>query len=224
MPKYANDELLAEYHRKYCRFGQKAHVSRTLLQQFGSKEQLLEWYKAWLERNHPDSEILARLKQSFGVAAPAFARKVKRQATFGDPMSAPGLLHAPTNEMGVIHLFGMVCWQLGFVVESMRAAYPDCEAKRCVDRKRGLWQRVRIEFEFVSSNFRYHRHDPAGCNLIVCWIHDWPACPLEVLELRSVVTCFPEKLALLTQTPGYLLVWNADDPRPSPNAPAGQRE
>jgi len=31
------------------------------------------------------------------------------------------------------------------------------------------------------------RHDPAACDLIVCWEHNWPECPLEVIELRSVV-------------------------------------
>jgi hypothetical protein len=30
-------------------------------------------------------------------------------------------------------------------------------------------------------------HDPKGCDLIVCWEHNWPECPLEVLELRAIV-------------------------------------
>jgi hypothetical protein len=51
----------------------------------------------------------------------------------------------------------------------------------------GVWQRVRIEFEFESRNFLAHGHDVTGCELIVCWNHNWEGCPLEVLELRSVV-------------------------------------
>jgi len=46
---------------------------------------------------------------------------------------------------------------------------------------------VRIEFEFASRNFKEHLHDPKGCDMIVCWEHNWPNCPLPVLELRSEV-------------------------------------
>ena len=84
-------------------------------------------------------------------------------------------------------MFGMVSSKLGLIVEAIQSVYPDCEAKRCVDRKQNRWQHVRIEFEFKSSNFREHGHDPAGCDLIVCWEHDWPTCPVEVIELRSVI-------------------------------------
>jgi hypothetical protein len=40
-----------------------------------------------------------------------------------------------------------------------------------------------------SRKFLDHRHDPAGCDLIVCWKHTWTRCPenLEVLELSSVL-------------------------------------
>jgi hypothetical protein len=106
---------------------------------------------------------------------------------FGAPISFRGLRHAPINEQGVVYLFGMVSSELGLIVEAVQAAYPDCEAKRCVDTRQNCWQRVRIEFEFCSSNFREHGHDPAGCDMIVCWEHDWPECPLEVVELRSVI-------------------------------------
>jgi hypothetical protein len=34
-------------------------------------------------------------------------------------------------------------------------------------------------------------HSVDGCDGIVCWINNWPDCPLEVIELRTVV----EKLA-----------------------------
>lgn len=44
---------------------------------------------------------------------------------------------------------------------------------------------MRIEFEYRSRNFREHRHDPADCDLIVCWEHDWPGAPVEVLKLKS---------------------------------------
>jgi len=46
---------------------------------------------------------------------------------------------------------------------------------------------VRIEFEYESRNFLKHMHPANGCDLIVCWRHNWPECPLEVIELRKVM-------------------------------------
>lgn len=44
-------------------------------------------------------------------------------------------------------------------------------------------------FEFESRNFREHGHDARGCDVIVCWRHNWTECPpeLEVVELMSVI-------------------------------------
>jgi len=33
-----------------------------------------------------------------------------------------------------------------------------------------------------------HGHDVGGADLIVCWEHNWPECPLEVVELRKAVS------------------------------------
>lgn len=57
-----------------------------------------------------------------------------------------------------------------------------------VNRKTQRWQRVRIEFEFRSNNFAQHGHEPAGADVVVCWENDWPECPLEVVELRSLIS------------------------------------
>ena len=51
----------------------------------------------------------------------------------------------------------------------------------------GRWQRVRIEFEYLNRNFLAHMHPLSGCELIVCWEHNWPDCPLEVIELKKVL-------------------------------------
>ena len=53
-----------------------------------------------------------------------------RGPTYGASLNFRGLQHAPINEQGVVFLFGMVCHELGFVVESVRTGSPDCEAKR----------------------------------------------------------------------------------------------
>ena len=49
----------------------------------------------------------------------------------------------------------------------------------------GKWQPIWIEFEYESRNFMKHMHDVKGCDLIVCWEHNWPDCPIEVIELRA---------------------------------------
>jgi len=113
--------------------------------------------------------------------------KLENRPTYGNPIDFRGLRHEPVNEDGVVFLFGMVARELGYLVEAVQAGFPDCEAKRQVEA--GKWQRVRIEFEYESRNFRDHGHSPEGCDVIVCWRHNWPECPndLEVVELRSVI-------------------------------------
>ena len=106
-------------------------------------------------------------------------------AEFGELIDFRGLRHAPINQNGVIFLFGMVSNELGFMVEAIHAAFPECEAKRHVGENR--YQRVRIKFEYKSSNYMSHGYDPSGADMIVCWVHDWHDCPLEVLELQIAI-------------------------------------
>lgn len=109
----------------------------------------------------------------------------RKRALLGEPLNFRGLQHSPINEQGVVFLFGMVCKELGYLVEAVQTGFPDCEAKRWVDNNR--LERVRIEFEFKSSNFVSHGHNADLCDLIVCWEHDWKDCPIEVLELRQEI-------------------------------------
>lgn len=104
---------------------------------------------------------------------------------YGQWLAPAALAHGPTNEVGVIYLFGMLAGRLGFVVTRMQTEFPDCEAMRLVEDER--WQQVRIEFEFESRNFLKHLHRAEDCDLIVCWAHNWPECPLEVVELRKAI-------------------------------------
>jgi hypothetical protein len=176
-----------------------AHVSRqTAHKRFGGRRGTLQRYREWLEKNHPDCSLLQHLiseenrapdlAASIAKVPPAVPAWTKGAGiVYGAPINFRGLRHAPTNEQGVVYLFGMVSSELGLIVEAIQPAYPDCEAKRCIDKRQNRWQAVRIEFEFSCSKFRDHRHDPAGCDVIVCWEHDWPECPLEVIELRSVI-------------------------------------
>ena len=113
--------------------------------------------------------------------------KLAKRPTYGNPIDFRGLRHEPVNEAGVVFLFGMVARELGYFVEAIQADFPDCEAKRQVDA--GKWQRVRIEFEFESRNFRDHGHPPDDCDVLVCWRHNWDECPesIEILELKSII-------------------------------------
>lgn len=95
------------------------------------------------------------------------------------------LIHGPMNEAGVIYLFGTMAERLGYVVTRIQKEFPDCEAMRLVGKD--LWQRVLIEFEHESRNFVKHLHDVNGCDVIVCWEHNWPECPVEVVELKNLV-------------------------------------
>jgi hypothetical protein len=79
---------------------------------------------------------------------------------------------------------GMVSWDLGFVVMRIQEQFPDCEAMRKIDDQH--WQLETIEFEKESRNFLRHGHLPSGCDLIVCWVHNWPECPVEVIELSTL--------------------------------------
>jgi len=98
-----------------------------------------------------------------------------------EPVDRKLLPFEPKNENGVVFVFALIAKRLGFEVQRVQANFPDCKA-------RWAGKDTKIEFEYRSSNFGQHRHDPKGCDLIVCWRHDWPAVPggLGVLELRKV--------------------------------------
>jgi hypothetical protein len=204
-----DDALLEEFHRVVSDLGEvptlhvfnaRADVSADVVRRrFGGLQGTLQRYGAWLREREPNSPLLAvlDLRSKHEVPTPPTSEAVRppvpeawgriEGTEFGPPINFRGLRHAPINEQGVVFLFGMVAYELGFIVEAVHASYPDCEAKRRVDRKGERWQRVRIEFEFRSRTFVAHGHDPAKCDVIVCWEHDWPDTPLEVIELRTVI-------------------------------------
>jgi hypothetical protein len=205
-----DETILKEFHRVASELGQiptwalfahKANISADVVRRrFGGLQGTLTAYRDWLEKTEPASPLLEQLhaKSRHEIPTPPVAAdNVKYPASpswvkidgpvYGAPIDFRGLRHAPVNEQGVVFLFGMVAYELGFIVEAVHATFPDCEAKRCIDAKNQRWQRVRIEFEYQSRTFRDHGHDPNGCDLIVCWEHNWPECPMQVLELRRIL-------------------------------------
>ncbi|MFT7572667.1 MAG: hypothetical protein ACI9JL_003721 [Paracoccaceae bacterium] len=128
--------------------------------------------------------------------------------TSGPPLAFRGMAAAPVNEMGVVLVFGMIAADIGYAVEAIGTAFPDCAAKRLVAGSGAgqgsgsagasgvtdaRWEPVRVEFEYRSRNFFYHGHDVDGADVIICWQHDWPDCPLEVLALEDVVAALAAK-------------------------------
>ncbi|HVZ93905.1 MAG TPA: hypothetical protein VG797_05295 [Phycisphaerales bacterium] len=162
---------------------------------------ILDARAAWRFR----SDATARLLPRFGTKRkelPAAAESERMRAvpprelwgvrrrgrpTYGSPIDFRGLRHEPVNELGVVVLFAMIARELGYLIEAIQAGFPDCDAKRCVGPSH--WQRVRIEFEYESRSFKAHGHPIDGCDVIVCWRHNWAQCPksIEVIELARVI-------------------------------------
>lgn len=141
----------------------------------------------------PDPTLVEEAKKRSYKDLKRFVEQVKlgkkEPLQVGEHIHFRGLVHAPVNEEGVVYLFGMVSYELGFLVESVQQSYPDCVAKERVRSHPERWQLVRIEFEYRSSKFN---HPPEGCDIVVCWEHDWPDCPVKrVIELKSKIKELP---------------------------------
>jgi hypothetical protein len=108
----------------------------------------------------------------------------------GDLINFRGLVYSPLNENGVIFLFGKVVEDLNMYIEEIKPGFPDCIGRRFTGKG---WERVRIEFEFSSSNFKSHKHDSKDCDVIICWEHDWKECPIEVIPLKEVIATLPNE-------------------------------
>jgi hypothetical protein len=144
-----------------------------------------------IENRQKVSEDAARTSAA-GIHPPVDWRMVTdNQPVFGPPMHAP-LMCAPINEQGVLFAFGSVARELGFAMLQVQTAFPDCIGLRHIGG--GRWRWVKIELEYESRNFLTHMHSSAGCDLIVCWRHNWPECPVEVIELQNVAEIWKRPL------------------------------
>lgn len=175
---------------------------RTLEERFGGWSSIPQAFRKFAKGKREWADVLALLPappskealQRFnGISAfPTLSSQsrhvpLKDRAMYGNPIDFRGLRHEPVNEQGIVFLFGMLSKELGYMVEAVQKGFPDCEAKRQIVP--GRWQRVLIEFEFESKNFHGHGHSVNGCDVIVCWRHNWPTCPkhIEVIERSSVI-------------------------------------
>lgn len=181
---------VSEY-KKTGRFSHKPFHNR-----FGSWMRVGEAFRAFTKRNRLGREwrdvleTIGRENRHGGEEERAVRPRgglLCDRPVYGRPLQMAEMAYAPTNEMGVIFLFGAVARRLGFKIQRMQTGYPDCIAMR--EMRPGQWQRVRIEIEYESRNFFKHRHQREKCDFIVCWRHNWKECPEEirVVELSSMV-------------------------------------
>jgi len=181
-----NDEY--EEHSKYslqplrARFGGWPHVPSGMKRYAEEAGLTGEWADVL--------EVIDRQAQRKAASPLMSPPAIQANALLDRPMYGPvigtgPMICGPTNEQGVLFLFGALAEQLGFRILRIQTGFPDCEAWRVVGNDR--LQRVGIELELESRNFLRHGHDVKGCDLIVCWEHDWEECPIEVVELRKVI-------------------------------------
>ena len=121
-------------------------------------------------------------------------QSVKRRRPIGSFLDFRGMGHEPTNEQGVVALFSMIVRDLGMYIENIGKGYPDC----VVCKSNGsTWERLMVEFEFASDNFRVHGHDPSRCDLIVCWIDNFSLNRPKGIQ----VLCLADEIKKLPRSP-----------------------
>lgn len=105
----------------------------------------------------------------------------------GRTLNFRAFTYAPTCEYDVVQMFGAIAQELGFEILGNRSEFPDCEARRKVKADRERYEKCLIEYEFDSSDYKKHKHPVTGCDLVVCWKHNWQECPIKVLSLEEEI-------------------------------------
>lgn len=128
------------------------------------------------------------------------------------------------NEMGVIVEFAQHCEQAGWEIVRINGGYPDATI-----RNRTTGETLEVEFEYASSCFRAHKHDPRKCDLIICWKADDQevTLPLWVVSEAGWETRQPRRALEMERDAAYWR-WRALDaerrvaeaPRPAARGPA----
>lgn len=96
------------------------------------------------------------------------------------------------TEWEVVFLLGVLAHDAGITLKSGSDAYPDAILQ--VEDDSGV-HTIRTELEYAATNFN---HDPAGCDLVICWIKDAPSIfGLPVIGLQEY---FPSVASVGTTT------------------------
>jgi len=153
------------------------------------KQEELKATARYLDRDVVVEDLLRQVVKSVKVEVKEVPkRREEIPDVVGEPINFRGMVYAPMNEAGVILLFSKVMGDLGIIYESSPSrSFPDMIARRKEGGGEGGWVKRYIEFEYKSGHFKTHNHDPDKCDIVVCWIHDWTDCPIEVIELKELV-------------------------------------
>jgi Homing endonuclease associated repeat len=209
--RVADEELAREFALVVRKLGRIPTTYEYRLHAERSIRPFLRCFKAWSKVPHAVVEYLGRPEDREGWedvleilerrlksrakesgersesdgASPSWTQIHYKNTFYGPPLFPCAVTYAPVNELGVMVLFAALAKDLGFTITHIQTQFPDGEVMREVEP--GRHQRLPVEFEYESRNFVTHGHPVDGCKLIICWKHNWPECPLEVLELKSVV-------------------------------------
>ena len=85
----------------------------------------------------------------------------------------------PKNEQGVVILFQELSREMGYKIKSVQVPFPDAVI---TDRD---GKEYKVEFEYFSSNFNSHKHDPSKCDLIICWTNNMSNPPVDTISLKD---------------------------------------
>lgn len=86
--------------------------------------------------------------------------------------------YQPSCEQEVVFAFGFIAKRLGFEIEDIGTAFPDCKGKH-------NGKKVKIEFEYRTRDFIMHKHPANGCDLIVCWENNAKIQKPKVISLKK---------------------------------------
>jgi hypothetical protein len=188
-----DDEVFAAMRDAFLAIG-GIGARHAFARRFRLSDSTLYRFRAWAERNDPGFPYMDQLPteppgpdaRSRPRPRRPLAPRTSGEPVYGELLGFRCFVRAPLDEQGVAMLFAVVAADFGFAIETTQRAFPDCHAQRAIGG--GRWQRVQIEFEHLSRNFALHRHDPKGCQLIVCWEDNWGRdAPVEVFELKSKI-------------------------------------
>ncbi len=112
---------------------------------------------------------------------------VKSEKGKGEPLNFRGIKFAPVDTRGVIFVFGLVCEELNFIVESFGLDRYCFSGKRNQSSEEEKWESVKIGFALNSLDLQKNERLTKSCELLVCWENGWKDCPVEVLELSTTL-------------------------------------
>lgn len=111
----------------------------------------------------------------------------------GELVGKRGIVYAPVNRAGVLLIFSRLLDEFDMLVEETAEDCGYIIARRRVDTGQpgsSRWERVKIALAYESLELQQNNiidtDSEAAADLLICWQHNWPDCPLETFELRSI--------------------------------------